>query len=108
MSREDFLRTATPHFIADVTFRTMKEGGKVREARLGWGCLCVTSDTRPFAGWDAWPLLGEEPMNAGEHRRLGFHCLSDEGARALATAGRFYLCEGAAVVGEAVVVATSA
>jgi hypothetical protein len=60
--------------------------------------------SQPTVGYDGWPLLGDKPMTAGEHRRVGFVFLSgEEAATAFRKAGRFFLWEGRCI-GEAVVV----
>jgi hypothetical protein len=102
VSREEHLRTATPHFIADVTLYPTNQGGRTRLARLGWGCPCMLTKEKPLTGWDAWLLL-DEPLGPGQSRRVGVYCLSDEGARALENAQKFYLWEGG-FIGEAQVV----
>jgi hypothetical protein len=55
--------------------------------------------------WDAWPQLGDDWLQLGETRRVGFVFLQPEGAQVMREAGKFYLWEGV-IVGEATVVAT--
>ena len=105
MSREDFLRTAQPELVADVTLYPTASGGRRSTAFLGWGCPCCVSNKPPIVGYDGWPLLDETPLNPGDRRRLGFVFLSSkEAADVMRAAGKFYLWEGG-FIGEAVVVA---
>ena len=92
----------TPSLCADVRLYATDEGGKTQPALPGWGCPCMVSMMEPLSGYDAWPLLGEEPLKPGERRQVGFVFLSQEGAETMKRAGRFYLWEGR-FVGEAVV-----
>ena len=104
MSREEFLRTARPHLVADVEMYPTDLGGKDRAAQLGWGCPCVPTPAEEIVGWDGWPLLGDDPLMPGDRRRLGFYFISgDDAADVMRRAGKFYLWEGH-YVGEAVVV----
>jgi len=104
MSRQDFLKTATPHLIADVRMYATTKGGRQAAAMPGWGCPCMVSITEPLVGYDAWPILNDEPLQPGSTRRLGFYFLSgDAAAEVMRTSGHFFLWEGHAV-GEAVVV----
>ena len=103
MSREEFLRNAKPHLIADVEMYPTDAGGRDRVALLAWGCPCVPCHAEEAVGWDGWPLLGDEPLMPGDRRRLGFYFFSgDEAAAVMRQAGRFYLWEGR-YIGEAVV-----
>ncbi len=103
LSRAERLETLSSQLIADVTLYPSESGG--HEIRPGWGCPCVLSMSQPIVGYDGWPLLGDNPMSAGEHRRVGFVFLSGEEAAAVfRKAGRFFLWEGRCI-GEAVVVA---
>ena len=52
--------------------------------------------------WDAWPQLGDDWLQLGETRRVGFVFLSPEGAETMRRAGKFYLWEGG-IIGEATV-----
>lgn len=104
MSRQDFLKTATPQLIADVSMYATIEGGRQDAALPGWGCPCMVSLTEPLVGYDAWPILNDEPLQPGSTRRLGFYFLSGgAGADVMRLSSRFFLWEGHAV-GEAVVV----
>ena len=105
MSRLAFLKSATPHLIADVRMYATENNGRKTSAVLGWGVPCIVSLAEPLTGWDAWPIFDDgRPLAPGESRRVGFHFLSgDEPARIMREAGHFYLWEGR-VVGEAVVV----
>ncbi|MGD0620331.1 MAG: hypothetical protein ABSB67_22060 [Bryobacteraceae bacterium] len=99
----EFLATATPQLIADLTLYPTGDGGKKLTAQPGYGCPCTVSKTSPPISYDGWPLL-KEPMNPGESRRVGFVFLSGEEAAAVfRKAGVFYLWEGR-FIGEAVVV----
>lgn len=103
LSRAERLKRVTSQLIADVTLYPSECGG--HGIRPGWGCPCVLSKNEPAVGYDGWPLLGDNPMGAGEHRRVGFVFLSGEEAAAVfRKAGRFFLWEGRSI-GEAVVVA---
>ena len=64
----------------------------------------MVSQAEPLVGWDAIPLLRDDPIAPGEQRRIGFCFLAgDEAATVMRNAGRFYLWEGK-FIGEAVVV----
>jgi hypothetical protein len=64
----------------------------------------MVSKTEPLCGFDALPLLRDEPLLPGQRRRIGFVFLSPEQALvAIRAARRFYLWEGR-FVGEAEVV----
>jgi hypothetical protein len=102
MTRADMLRTVSPHFVADVVMYASGEGGRQSAAVLGWGCPCTISQMHPLVGYGAWLLLGDEPLEPGSHRRLGFWSPVDESAETLRRAGRFYLWEGG-FIGEATV-----
>jgi hypothetical protein len=63
----------------------------------------MVSKSPPLLGYDGWPLL-DEPIEPGEHRRVGFvFVLAEEADEVFRKAGIFYLWEGR-FVGEAVVV----
>ncbi|MNS85494.1 hypothetical protein D3C86_1446660 [compost metagenome] len=105
MTREDFLRNAEPHLIADVRMYATADGGRKTPAHLGWGCPCMVSLEEPLEGWDAWPILLGEPLKPGDERRLGMVFLSGEkAATIMRDAGHFFLWEGRAI-GEAKVIA---
>lgn len=81
-----------------------QEGGRQSVIYRGWGCPCSVTKNEPITGYDGWPLLGDEPIKPGEHRRLGFVFASgEEAANVLRAAGKFYLWEGH-FIGEAIVV----
>ncbi len=103
MTKVDHLRTAKAQLMADVRLYRTEDGGKSLTAHLGWGCTCMMSNTPPWTGWDAWPLLGNDPLNPGDERRLGFVFLSLEGLEAIRSARKFYLWEGR-IIGEAEVI----
>jgi hypothetical protein len=104
MDRAEKLRTMQPQFVADVTLYAPERGGRNSVAYPGWGCPCMVTRTEPLVGYDAWPLLGDRPLEPGAKRRVGFVFLSEEGAEAMRQAGTFYLWEGG-FIGEAKVVA---
>src|SRR5205823_3402943 len=95
--------TRAPHFIADVRLYPTDEGGKSHPALRGWGCPCFVSNDNSTAGWDARLQLGDEPLEPGSERRVGFIFLSPEGADTMRRAGHFYLWERR-FIGEATVV----
>lgn len=104
MTRADFLRTAEPDLIADVRMYATADGGRKTPALPGWGCPCVVSLAEPLVGWDAWPILQDDPLRPDASRRVGFVFLSgDEAAAIMRDAGQFFLWEGRAI-GEAEVV----
>lgn len=99
----EYLRTAAPQLVADLTLYPTDVGGKKLVAQLGFGCPCTVSKSPPLVAYEGWPLLSE-PINPGESRRVGFVFLAGEEAAAVfSEAGVFYLWEGCSV-GEAVVV----
>ena len=102
-SIREFLKTAAPQLIADLTLYATDEGGKKLTAQPGYGCACMVSRLPPQVGYDGRPLLAE-PMSAGETRRVGFVFLrGEEAAELFRQAGVFFLWEGR-LIGEAVVV----
>ncbi|RVT91186.1 hypothetical protein EOD43_16870 [Sphingomonas crocodyli] len=104
MSRRNIQREAAPQIVADVRMYETSDGGRATPALPGWGCPLIVSKSQPISGWDALPLLRDDPLRPGESRRLGFVFLSrDEAIAAITRAGRFYLWEGR-VIGEATVV----
>jgi hypothetical protein len=93
-----------PQLVADVTLYPSSAGGRRSIAYPGWGCPCCVSKEQPVVGYDAWPLLGDKPLEPGDKRRLGFVFLSgEEAATMLWDAKTFYLWEGR-FFGEATVV----
>ncbi|WP_426263773.1 hypothetical protein [Sphingomonas sp. PWP1-2] len=104
MSRAEYLKTATPQIIAEVRMYDTANGGRTGPAFPGWGCPCMVSRMEPLVGYDALPLLGDQPLLPGETRRLGFVFLSPENAVPVMRAEKhFYLWEGG-FIGEAVVI----
>jgi hypothetical protein len=104
VSREEFQRTAQPQLVADVRMYETADGGRETPALPGWGCPVMVSNTKPWIGYDALPLLRDDPLLPGQKRRLGFVFLTpDLALPVLRDAGRFYLWEGR-IVGEADVV----
>ena len=103
MTRADQLRRMKPQLVADVRLYRTNEGGRRSTVLPGWGCPCMVSNEPPSIGRDGWPLLGEQSLEPGDERRLGFVFLSPDTPDILRDAGRFYLWEGG-IVGEATVV----
>lgn len=104
MSRAEELRTMTPSLIADVTLYETARGGRSTAVQPGWGCPCVPSKCDPIIGYDARFLLGDDPMEPGERRRLGLvFSGGEEAAAVMRAATKFYLWEGR-IIGEASVV----
>jgi hypothetical protein len=90
MPSAEALRAMPPQLVAEVTFYPMAEGGRKLPAQPGWGCPCAVSKAAPLIGYDGWPLL-EEPLAAGDRRRVGFVFLSgEEAADVFRKAGIFY------------------
>lgn len=99
VDRAEFLRSASPHLVADVTLYPPDKGGRSAPIHPGWGCPCKPAKDEP--AWDGWPLLGDQPLAPGEKRRLGFYFISgEEAVKAMRRSGRFLLWEGH-VIGEA-------
>lgn len=103
MTRAERIQASSPHLVADVTLYAPSEGGRSTEALPGWGCPCMVSQMEPLVGYDAFPQLGETPLEPGARRRLAFVFRSPDGAEVMRTAGRFYLWEGG-FIGEARIV----
>ncbi|WP_227258347.1 hypothetical protein [Kangsaoukella pontilimi] len=61
------------------------------------------ADPEARLAFDAWPILFDEPLRPGDRRQLGFVFLTEEGARTMQSAGRFFLWEGR-IIGQASVV----
>jgi hypothetical protein len=106
MGREDYLKTASPDLVVDLTLYATEVGGRKHPILLGWGSPC-TIQNEEGAGWvgyDGWPLLIDGPMVPGEIRRVGYVFPSgQEAVRYLCSAEKFYIWEGH-IVGEAIVV----
>jgi hypothetical protein len=92
-----------PQLVADVRLYRAEDGGRSSTAYPGWGCPCMVSNEPPWIGRDGWPLLGEQSIEPGDERRLGFVFLSSDAPEVMRDAGRFYLWEGR-VIGEATIV----
>ena len=110
--RAERIGNLKPAFFADLRLYATEDGGRKQPVYLGFGCPCFLEKKELKRGadgaanppaYDAWPLLGEEPMQPGEARRVGFVTLSSESADVLGRAGRFYLWDGR-FIGEAQVV----
>lgn len=105
MPLPETLRGRAPNLVARLHLYPTSEGGKKIPIVLGYGCPCFASKDTSQGGWDAWPLIGDEEMQPGETRTVGFTFLSGERAAVeMRKAGRFYLWEGR-FIGEAEVVA---
>jgi len=89
--------------IADVRLYAASEGGKTNEIRKGYRCPCAATNVSPAMMHSAELLIGEEPLNPGELRRVGFVFVTSEGAAAMRRAGTFYIWDGG-FIGEAAVV----
>lgn len=64
----------------------------------------MVHNRQPLAdGWDAWPLLGDDTLEPGDEKRLGFVFFTPQGLATMRAAGKFYLWEGG-FIGEAIVV----
>src|SRR5262249_42235799 len=105
MDRAETLRNMQPQLFADVVLYPAEQGGRRTTAYPGWGCPCMIAKAEPLVGYDAWPLLGDDPINPGDSRCLGFIFLTQEGLETVVKAGRFFLWEGG-FIGEATVVAS--
>jgi hypothetical protein len=93
-SREEWLHSAKPHLIADVTLYTTEEGGTKLAAQPGYRCPCCGSGTAPVDARDG-RLIHDGPLRPGESRRSGFVFLSGEKAASVfQMAETFYLWEG--------------
>ncbi len=108
MSRIDYLKTAKPDLVVDLTLYATEVGGRKQPIMLGWGSPC-TIQREEGTGWvgcDGWPLLIDGPMSPGESRRVGYVFLSgQEAVHYLRNAEKFYVWEGQ-LVGEATIVNT--
>lgn len=109
--RAERMRELTPAFVADLFLYATEDGGRRQPAFLGFCCPCFLKKVELKAGanatnppaYGACPLLGDEPMQPGETRRVGFVTLSPKSAEMLSSSGRFYLWDGR-FIGEAQVV----
>lgn len=96
--RAEMLKARAPDLIADVEIYPADSSPRKGPLPPGFGCLCVTSKEPPVSGWDCWLMLGDEPMQPGDKRRIGFVFLSgEEAAAALRGAGTFWLWDGGAI-----------
>jgi hypothetical protein len=106
MNRADYLKTAKPDLVVDLTLYATEIGGKKFPISLGWGSPCTTQNEQGagWVGYDGWPLLVDGPMSPGESRRVGYvFLMGQEAVRYLCSAEKFYIWEGR-IVGEASVV----
>lgn len=104
--RAEYLRSAKPDLMADLTLYPSELGGRKHPAFLGlmWPCTAEPNPKPGFEAFDGCPLLADGPLRPGEMRRVGFVFLS--GRRAadhFRKSGVFYLWEGRSI-GEARVV----
>ena len=95
-------QTRAPDLIADVLIYPTEEGGRATAIQPGYGCPCFTEKQTGVGGWDARLQLGDQPLELGIKRQVGFVFLSSEGAEKMRRARRFYLWEGR-FIGEAFV-----
>lgn len=65
MSRADFQRTAEPQIVADVLMYETAHGGRETAALPGWGYPITVSSEEPWVGFDALPLLRDDPLLPG-------------------------------------------
>src|SRR4051794_29625103 len=72
-----------PDLIADVRLYTSDEGGRTNPIRPTFRCPCAVTDDKPAMMHSAELMMGSEPMNPGESRRVGFAFLTIEGADAM-------------------------
>ena len=93
----------TPDLVAEMRLYPPDEGGRTQPVYPGYGCPCMVTKMQPLAGYDGWPILGDEPLYPGECRRVGFVFLVPESADTIRRAGRFYLWDGK-FIGEAEVI----
>lgn len=100
--RAERLEAMRPHLVADILLYDTRSGGRRGPALPGFGCLCVLSQDA-HTGYDAWLLLGDQPLPPGQRQRIGLVFLTIEGAEAMRDAGMFFLRERR-IIGEASVV----
>lgn len=68
----------------------------------GFGCPCFTDENKTGHGWDCIITFDGEPILHGQRRKVAFHFLSgDEARAAILLSGRFFLWQGG-FIGEAV------
>jgi hypothetical protein len=84
----------TPDLIAEVRLYAPDQGGRTTPIRSTFRCPCAVTNVKPAMMHSAELLLGSEPMNPGQSRRLGFAFLTPDGADAMRQAGKFYLWDG--------------
>ena len=102
--RAAWVKAQTPQLTVEMTLYPTGEGGRKTAVAPGWGCPCSLSTSANSLFYDGWPQLGDDWMNPGETRRLGFIFPFPEDAwTILKAAGKFYLWEGR-YIGEALVV----
>jgi hypothetical protein len=102
MKRVDYLITAKPELVVDLTLYTTRK----LPIALGWGCPCTIQRElgTGWIGYDGWPLLLDGPLSPGESCRVGYVFLSGQKAvEYLRTANKFYLWENG-IVGEAEII----
>lgn len=101
--RAAWAKAQTPQLSAELTLYPTEKGGRETAVAPGWGCPCSVSAAIEALFYDGWPQLGDEWMNPGETRRVGFVFPFTDAADILKAAGKFYLWEGR-FIGEALVV----
>jgi hypothetical protein len=108
MSHAEYLKTAKPHLVVDLTLYPTEAGGKSLPTRLGWGSLCTiqSEEGSGWVGYDGWPLLIDGPMSRGETRRVGYFFIGgEEAVNYFSSAEKFYIWEGR-IVGQARIVSS--
>lgn len=104
MDRAARVKTLEPHLVGEVWLYPTDQGGRKSAMRVGICLPCMVSVEAPLTAWDGFPLLGDEGLEPGQRRRLGFHFLSgEEAAGLMRAAGKFFLWDGRPI-GEVLVV----
>lgn len=83
-----------PQLVARLSLYPAERSPRKTALPSGYGCPCFSSETRSEHGWDGFLLLGEQSMQLGTEREVGFVFLSgEEAAASLRMSGEFYLWE---------------
>ena len=97
-----------PELVVQLTLYSTEQGGRSQPIPPGWSCPCFPTRQTNVEGWDGCPMLGDDWMQPGETRTVGYAFLSGhEAVKALSQNEHFFLWEGR-VIGEAKILQTEA
>jgi hypothetical protein len=107
-NRAETLKRITPELVVQLTLYPTDQGGRREPIPPGWSCPCFPTRETDVAGWDGCPMLGDDWMQPGETRIVGYAFLSGrEAAEALSLNEHFYIWERR-IIGEAKILSPEA